>query len=33
MAVSDHAGDRAPRKGVRHQCDADNAAHEGSGKR
>ena len=33
LAVSDHAGDRTPRKGTRHQRDADNAAQEGSGKR
>ena len=33
LAVSDHAGDRAPRKGARHQRDADDAAQEGSGKR
>ena len=33
LVVSDHAGDRAPRKGTRHQRDADNAAQEGSGKR
>ena len=33
LVVSDHAGDRAPRKGARHQRDADNAAQEGSGKR
>ena len=33
LAVSDHARDRAPRKGARHQCDANNTAQEGSGKR
>lgn len=33
LVVSDHAGDYAPRKGARHQRDADNAAQEGSGKR
>ena len=33
LVVSNHAGDRAPRKGTRHQRDADNAAQEGSGKR
>ena len=31
--MSDHASDRAPRKGTRHQRDADDAAQEGSGKR
>ena len=33
LAVSDHARDRAPCKGTRHQRDANNTAHEGSGKR
>ena len=33
LVVSDYAGDCAPRKGTRHQRDADNAAQEGSGKR